>query len=89
MLNVEDALCAQTDPDMFFPRTEYRASDNARRVCVKCPLMDECLTEALNMPRDLDHGIWGGTTVTQRRRIRRKQVTKEHILNLVRQEFSE
>ena len=66
---MEWALCAQVDPELFFP--EYRANAvaaAARRICATCPVRAECLRYALTDP-DLD-GIWGGTTPRQRQRLR-------------------
>ena len=66
---MDSALCAQVDPELFFP--EYRANAvaaAARRICATCPVRDDCLRYALTDP-DLD-GIWGGTTPRQRQRLR-------------------
>ena len=88
MLDVEQAICAQTDPEIFFPDIDYNYSVQARRICVTCPLMEKCLDEALLIPQELNYGIWGGTTAQQRRAIIRGHATKEYVLNKVRQEFS-
>jgi WhiB family redox-sensing transcriptional regulator len=68
---MDDALCAQVDPDLFFP--PYRAAHiarAARRVCAACPAAEPCRRYALTDP-DLD-GIWGATTPDERRRLRRQ-----------------
>lgn len=64
-----DALCAQTDPDLFFP-SKGEHSDAARRICTTCPVQAQCLTRALNLEGTSNvayrHGIWAGTTPEER-----------------------
>lgn len=57
------ALCAQTDPDLFFPdshqpRRYAEATQWAKAVCVQCPVRLDCLEYALTLTER--HGIWGG-----------------------------
>lgn len=61
------AICAQTDPEAFFPEVG-KSPRAAQQVCMACPVRTDCLTEALE--NNERHGIWGGTTETQRRRLR-------------------
>lgn len=42
----ELAVCAQTDPEVFFPGPRANAMP-ARRICRACPVQAECLAEAL------------------------------------------
>ena len=68
------ALCAQTDPDMFFPIGEngkhYANLDAARAICHRCEHIADCLTWALDQyPTD---GIIAGTTLRERRALRQK-----------------
>jgi WhiB family redox-sensing transcriptional regulator len=62
------AACRGMGTDQFFPaRGEH--IDNARAICDSCPVRSECLDAAIeNIDR---HGIWGGTSERERRRIRR------------------
>lgn len=61
---MEQALCAQSDPDAWFPEKGESVSV-PRRVCQDCPVRVECLAYAVkNNERD---GIWGGLTAYQRR----------------------
>lgn len=67
---VDEAVCASTDPELFFPL----AGDNPRdavAICNTCPVMAQCLEYALDIP-SLD-GIWGGTTMRQRGEIRARR----------------
>lgn len=38
--------------------------------CFVCPVRIDCYGEAITRQRDSDVGIWGGTTLAQRERIR-------------------
>ncbi|OLT12960.1 hypothetical protein BJF79_03405 [Actinomadura sp. CNU-125] len=61
-------LCAETDPDAFFP--EKGASTRAaKNVCRGCEVRAECLEFALDT--DQRFGIWGGTSEKERRALRR------------------
>ena len=64
---VELAVCAQTDPELFFPEKGGSPRD-AQRVCASCPVSAECLLAALAHPDTV--GVWGGTTTGARRQIR-------------------
>ena len=60
-----EALCAQSDPDAWYPDREPAAA--VLRVCAACPVRPDCLGQAL---ADAEmHGVWGGTTPAQRRQM--------------------
>ena len=42
----EKALCAQTDPEAFFPE-KGGSTREAKRVCLSCDVRDDCLEYAL------------------------------------------
>ncbi|MCL2653689.1 MAG: WhiB family transcriptional regulator [Propionibacteriaceae bacterium] len=65
------ALCAQTDPEAFFPE-KGGSTREAKRVCAKCDVRQECLDYALE--HDERFGIWGGMSERDRRRLRRLAV---------------
>jgi WhiB family redox-sensing transcriptional regulator len=69
MLDVESALCAQTDPELFFPETQqaYVQINQAKAICAECDIRMECLKEALTY--EYTDGIWGGTTPSERARL--------------------
>jgi WhiB family redox-sensing transcriptional regulator len=69
----EHAACRDEDPELFFPLSEMgpgaRQADEAKAVCARCPVREQCLEYALD--NGLDHGIFGGLTESERRRLRR------------------
>ena len=62
------ALCAQTDPEAFFPEKGGSTRD-AKKVCRVCEVRAECLEYALE--HDERFGIWGGLSERERRRLKR------------------
>lgn len=62
-----DALCAQVDPESFFPDQGASARD-AKAICARCPVRAECLAYALE--RDERFGVWGGQSEKERRRLK-------------------
>jgi len=67
-----EALCAETDPEAFFPEKGGSTRD-AKRVCSGCTVRAECLEFAL--ANDERFGIWGGLSERERRRLRLQQRT--------------
>ena len=63
-----DALCAQVDPELFYPEVGAPNRD-AKAVCAGCEVRSECLAYALAHRERF--GVWGGTTERERRRMRR------------------
>ena len=63
---MERGSCAETPPDVFFP-SDGVGVEVAKRVCAGCPVQEPCLEHALR--NRIDHGVWGGTSERQRRRI--------------------
>jgi hypothetical protein len=43
--------------------------------CFVCPVRIDCYSEAIIRQRDGDVGVWGGTTLAQRERIRSGRAT--------------
>lgn len=67
-----DALCAQTDPEAFFPE-KGGSTREAKAVCTGCMVQAECLDYALE--HHIRHGIWGGMSERDRRCIERAAET--------------
>ena len=72
----DQALCAETDPDAFFPEKGGSTSD-AKKVCQNCPVRAECLEYALE--HDERFGIWGGLSEPERRKIRRQRRREDRV----------
>ncbi|WP_343572631.1 WhiB family transcriptional regulator [Mycobacterium sp.] len=62
------ALCAQTDPEAFFPE-KGGSTREAKKICLGCEVRSECLEYAL--AHDERFGIWGGLSERERRRLKR------------------
>jgi WhiB family transcriptional regulator, redox-sensing transcriptional regulator len=62
------------DPDLFFPISTsgpaVRQVAQAKAICARCQLRQECLDYAIGAGSV--QGIWGGTTETERRLLRRR-----------------
>jgi WhiB family transcriptional regulator, redox-sensing transcriptional regulator len=67
----ERALCAETDPEAFFPE-KGGSTREAKKICTGCEVKAECLEYALS--NDERFGIWGGLSERERRRLRRRAV---------------
>jgi len=64
---VDDGLCTQTDPELFFPE-KGGSTREAKKVCANCTVRAECLSYALE--NDERFGIWGGLSERERRKLR-------------------
>ena len=58
--------CRTEPPATFFPNDGVGV-EVAKRICQGCPVTETCLEYALT--NRIDHGVWGGTSERQRRRI--------------------
>ncbi|MDR1386547.1 MAG: WhiB family transcriptional regulator [Propionibacteriaceae bacterium] len=63
------ALCAQTDPEAFFPE-KGGSTREAKAVCRSCEVRQPCLDYAL--AHDERFGIWGGLSERERRKLKRR-----------------
>jgi WhiB family transcriptional regulator, redox-sensing transcriptional regulator len=64
-----DSLCAQTDPEAFFPEKGGSTRD-AKKICASCEVRVHCLEYALQ--NDERFGIWGGLSERERRKLRKR-----------------
>lgn len=71
---MDDAACANTDPDQFFPEKGGSTRD-AKKICGGCDVRQQCLEYALR--RDERFGIWGGLSERERRPLRRAAAPAE------------
>jgi len=63
---MENGNCRHEPPTTFFP-SDGVGVEHAKRICATCPVSEPCLEYAL--ANRIDHGVWGGTSERQRRRI--------------------
>ncbi len=71
---MERAQCRGHDPELFFPEPGPHmapAMAAAKAICAMCPVVGECLSYALAEVGIV--GVWGGTSVRERVKIRRAQ----------------
>ena len=62
--------CRDEPPSVFFP-SDGVGVEVARKLCATCPVKEPCLEYALR--NRIDHGVWGGTSERERRRILRQR----------------
>jgi WhiB family redox-sensing transcriptional regulator len=61
-------LCRGRPAADFFP-SDGVGVERARQICAECPVCTRCLEYAL--AERIDHGVWGGTSERQRRRLQK------------------
>lgn len=72
----EQAACRGANGDKFFPgRGDTKNLEAARAICDMCIVSTECEEYAIDRP-EIQSGVWGGTTNSDRRQIR-KQIREE------------
>jgi WhiB family redox-sensing transcriptional regulator len=62
--------CRKLAPSVFFPNNGAGV-EQARQICAGCPVKEPCLEYALY--HRIDHGVWGGASERERRRIARRR----------------
>lgn len=76
---MNDGNCKDQPPSTFFP-SDGVGVEVAKRICATCPVAAECLNYALD--NRIDHGVWGGTSERQRRRMLKGRRTPSHLLTV-------
>ena len=67
---MSEGNCAEKDPAIFFP-SDGVGVEKAKRICNGCGFQNQCLEYALI--NRVEHGVWGGASERQRRRILKAQ----------------
>jgi len=62
--------CSNKPPELFFP-SDGAGVEKAKNICASCPVKQTCLEHALS--HRINHGVWGGCSERQRRRIRKER----------------
>jgi WhiB family redox-sensing transcriptional regulator len=65
----DDAACKNSDGEAWFADERDDRHDQAKAICQTCPVINECLTHALNYEHD---GIWGGLSPKERETFKRQ-----------------
>ena len=65
------ALCAQVDPEAFYPEKGGSVLA-AKRTCCACEVRAECLEYALATNQTF--GVWGGMSEFERKKLRRTRM---------------
>ncbi|NHN56826.1 WhiB family transcriptional regulator [Calidifontibacter sp. DB0510] len=63
------AHCRAGSPDELFAKGA--AQQTAKMVCQRCPVVAECLADALD--NRTEYGVWGGMTERERRALLRRR----------------
>lgn len=65
---MQSALCAQTDPEVFFPE-QGGSILTAMRICQSCEVRTEC--REYSLAHDERFGVWGGLSERGREKLRK------------------
>ncbi len=68
--------CRNYEPSVFFP-SDGVGVDRARKICATCNVTEDCLEYALL--NRIDHGVWGGASERERRRILKRRRLAVHV----------
>ncbi len=68
--------CKDVSPAVFFP-SDGIAVQAEQRLCAECSVSATCLEYAL--VNRIDHGVWGGCSERERRRILRRRRTAQPV----------
>ncbi|WP_282797368.1 WhiB family transcriptional regulator [Streptomyces sp. CC224B] len=73
-----NAVCREEDPELFFPIGTTGPAplqiEEAKAVCRRCPVMEQCLQWALEHGEDA--GVWGGLSEAERRAMKRRSARR-------------
>ncbi len=72
-------VCAQIDPEIWFPTALNQTGAMAKKLCRTCIWVEQCREYAIQV--DVV-GIWGGTNEKERSRVRKKARIKVERLEL-------
>jgi WhiB family redox-sensing transcriptional regulator len=70
---MSEGKCRDLPPETFFP-SDGVGVDVALKICAGCSVKSPCLEYALYY--HIEHGVWGGASERERRRIARRRRTK-------------
>ena len=65
----QKGACSSRDPDALF--VQGAAQQQAKQVCMGCPVIAECLADSLD--NHTEFGVWGGMTERERRALLKRR----------------
>lgn len=70
-----EAPCARIDPELMFPNrgASERQIASAKSICIECPDRVRCLEYAIAPATRVPHGVMGGLTETERKKLIKKR----------------
>lgn len=69
---MDEGACFQAPPGIFFPfEGDDAGVEKAKAICATCTHIERCADYALT--NRIDHGVWGGLSEKDRRRILRQR----------------
>lgn len=68
---MREGACRSVDPAVFFPERGASVSQ-AKATCAGCTVRSQCLAYAVE--RSIRHGVWGGMSERQRRKLRKRDL---------------
>lgn len=80
----DQGLCAQTDPELFYPEQGDNA-EKAKSICRSCPVQLQCAQYAID--NNEEFGIWGGlapATITRLRKRGRARISQGQLDRLMK-----
>lgn len=79
------AACTQADVELFYSESRQDVNE-ARKICVDCPVIAECFAQALI--RREQYGVWGGHKMSENLlrpgRIRYRDISRDGLSAAVR-----
>lgn len=67
---LKQGLCVGDDAEMWIAPGDLPTTQRLKRICAECPVKEQCLEYALDLPERETMGVWGGTSERERRKIR-------------------
>lgn len=67
-------LTPQESDRIFYPGIGQSANE-AKAICSRCPVQQQCLEESFRTAQTRAYGVFGGLTVEERQRLRRRRAS--------------
>lgn len=67
-----NAACRGQNLALFFTESKTGV-EQAKRICARCPVREDCLDEVLRAENDARYGVYGGLTGKERTQLARRR----------------